>query len=262
MRLTLLALSVGILLCACEEHTTPLSSNEARARMNRQRQEAEEERQRQARSEAFNAKPLEVHRAEAEGFWAKQDAEGQLVEKGVTDTPEPPNPVDWYGNDQRSEDARHFKRVYTDPAYFDQIARDPRMAEAERHALNPSEVRFRGANMAYLRWRVGHDLVPDEYEVLRDAYVKHYFGKLKVIDEMECFDMIAAQFKAQGPASKAGAGKQQETPTQAEEDQELWRESEDFVRKAVTGDTPSDFVEALTKLEFEVRKAQKRKGIK
>jgi hypothetical protein len=307
MRLTLPALSVGILLCACEEHTTPLSSNEARARINKQRQEAAEARQRQARSEAFNAKPLEVRRAEAEEFWAKQDAEGQ-PQKVVTDTPEPPNPVDWYGNDQRSEAARHLKQVYTDPAYLDQIARDPRIAEVERRALNLSDIRFAAANVAYLCWRVGYDLVPGEYEVLRDAYVKHYFGKAKVIDELEFFDMIAAQFKAsqarpkltiddetarryydaldsatgearakmeqalraytdnqdkqaQGAASKEGAGKQQEAPTQAKEDQELWRESEDFVKKAVRGDTPSDFVEALTKLEFEVRKAQKRKGI-
>ena len=68
--------------------------------------------------------------------------------------------------------------------------------------------RFRAANFAYLSWRVGHDLAvgyyPEvgEYEVYRDACIKH-FGNTKIIDELELFDLIAAQF-SDPPSSGIG----------------------------------------------------------
>ena len=62
-----------------------------------------------------------------------------------------------------------------------------------------------GANAAKFCGRASHctqtnsglfGLKSHEYEVFRDAYVKHYFSKPKVTDEMDLFDMIATQFNA------------------------------------------------------------------
>jgi hypothetical protein len=40
------------------------------------------------------------------------------------------------------------------------------------------------------------EFVRGEYEIRRDAYVKYYFNKSGISDEMELFDLIADQFKA------------------------------------------------------------------
>lgn len=95
----------------------------------------------------------------------------------------------------RKETEEHFEKIYTDQSYFDEIAKDERIAEAEKHALKPDEVRYGAANRSYLSFLTGRELSGIEYESVRGAYAKKEFGKQAVTDK-EFYTLVQGQHQA------------------------------------------------------------------
>lgn len=97
----------------------------------------------------------------------------------------------------RQESEQHFEKIYTDPAYFEEIAKDPRIAEAEKHSLKPEEVRYGAANRSFLSHHVGRKLTGVEYEAVRGAYTKKQFGKHNVhVTDKEFYELVKGQYEA------------------------------------------------------------------
>lgn len=98
--------------------------------------------------------------------------------------------------EQQEEMEQHFEKVYTDPAYFESIAKDPRIAEAEKHALKPDEVRYGAANRSFLSYLTGRELGGIEYEAVRGAYTKKEFGKHNVhVTDKEFYGLVKEQYE-------------------------------------------------------------------
>jgi len=96
----------------------------------------------------------------------------------------------------RAADEQHFEKLFTDQEYLNQIAKNPLIAEAEKRALRPGEIRIGAANRSYLDFVAGRELSEVEYKAVRDAYADKTFGKPKVTDT-EFFGLVKGQYETQ-----------------------------------------------------------------
>lgn len=133
---------------------------------------------------------------------------GPAPESATTPTPEPtptfettpslnndptPSPDDQLAQMR----ALHFEKLYTDPAYFQQIAQSPWMQIAASYSPAPEEASYRAANHAYLSNLLQLDPVElkDTYPYFRDGYAQVHFG-VSDISERDFFNKLGDQFRA------------------------------------------------------------------
>ena len=85
--------------------------------------------------------------------------------------------------ERQEQDYDRFKELYTNPAAFDDFAKDPAIQNAQKWSLDPEAMKFGVANRQYLSSVVGRDLEGLEYEQERDNYAKRRWGMEEVDDK-------------------------------------------------------------------------------
>jgi hypothetical protein len=113
----------------------------------------------------------------------------------------------------------HFDRVFTDPAYFDELSRDPVAVEAAKYSPFPKASNTIAANRAFLAAQRGvePEALGDTYEAWRDGYAQHFFNKPAVSDE-EFFGLVGEQFKTKKAQKAADTALQGDAVVNAFED--------------------------------------------
>jgi hypothetical protein len=106
--------------------------------------------------------------------------------------------------DEEAQD--HFRKLFTDDSYLKWTADDPAVNAAAAANPDPNSVQIRGADQAYLAFRLGVPagrLSGAAYTAQRDGYARAHFGRQGGVTDHEFFGLVRGEMQGEIEEEKA-----------------------------------------------------------